>query len=238
MSEYTEPAGGGPPAGDVTDEPIAARRPRRGSRKVIGPFTVRHLAIVNTIIAVALLVLIAVTRPLGASNSSSLVDPQATFYRVSSETQGLEIGQQAPDFVGTGENGQAIRLTDLDGNPLSIGDLKGRPVWINFWATWCPPCQKETPDLRNAYEAHRKDGLVVVAVSIQEEPGAVRDYVTRYGLTYTIGMDVTGAIMHTYRVFGIPTHYFIDRTGVIRDRVFGPLDAAGMEQRLAKILKP
>jgi hypothetical protein len=51
-------------------------------------------------------------------------------------------------------------------------------------------------------------------------------------------VDVTGAVMHTYRVFGIPTHYFIDRNGIIRDRVFGPLDRAGIEQRLAEILKP
>ncbi len=186
----------------------------------------------------ALLVLFAVTRPLGAVGAGAQSDSQATFYQVSSETQGLEIGQRAPDFVGPGASGQPIRMTDLDGNQVSMADLKGHPVWINFWATWCPPCQKETPDLRDAYEAHRKDGLVLIGISIQEEPAGVREYVTRYGVTYTIGLDVTGAVMHTYRVFGIPTHYFIDRGGIIRDRVFGPLDKAGIEQRLAEILKP
>ncbi len=226
------------PPPDVADEPVAAPRPRRGSRQVIGPFTIRHLALLTTVIAVVLVILVAATRPLGPSSPSAKADPQATFYRIGSDTRGLAIGQRAPDFVGTGADGQAIRLTDLDGHPLSMADLTGHPVWINFWATWCPPCQRETPDLRDAYEAHRKDGLVLVAISIQEEPGAVRDYVTRYGLTYTIGMDVTGAIMHTYGVFGIPTHYFIDRDGIIRDRVFGPLDKAGIEQRLAEILNP
>jgi len=231
---------------EVSDPPTTPRheipdeepRPVTWSRRVIGPFTVRQLAVANATIGLALVVLFAATRPLGASGPSARLDPQATFYRLSSETQGLEIGQRAPDFVGTGDKGQAIRLADLEGNPLSMAELRGHPVWINFWATWCPPCQKETPDLRAAYEAHRKDGLVLVAIDIQEEPAGVRDYVNRYGLTYTIGMDVTGAVMRTYRVFGIPTHYFIDRDGVIRDRVFGPLDQPGIERRLAEILAP
>ncbi len=241
MSEYTDPTVGELPVDPSTDlahGAVATPTARRWSRQVVGPFTFRHIAVLNTVIAVFLVILFAVLQPLGTSGPGAPVNPQSTFYRVSAETQGLEIGQTAPDFVGSGDKGEAVRLTDLDGNPLSMADLKGHPVWINFWATWCPPCQQETPDLRAAYEAHRTEGLVLVAISIQEEPGVVRDYVTRYGLTYTIGMDVTGAVMHAYRVFGIPTHYFIDRAGVIRDRVFGPLTRPGIELRLAEILKP
>ncbi len=239
MSEYTDPTVGDTPA---DQSPDVVRGPAtvptsRWSRQVLGPFTVRHLLVLNSVIAVALIVLFAVSQPLGAANTGAAV-PQSTFYQVNSETQGLEIGQVAPDFVGTRDTGEAVRLTDLDGKSLSMADLKGHPVWINFWATWCPPCQKETPDLRDAFERHRGAGLILLGISIQEEPATVRDYVARYGLTYTIGMDVTGAVMHTYRVFGIPTHYFIDRNGIIRDRVFGPLDKAGIEQRLAEILKP
>ena len=241
MSEYTDREGGEPPTAppaEIAAEIAPPPRPRRGSRQVIGPFTIRHLAVANAVIAVALGILFVVTRPLGTASGGAQSDPQSTFYRVSSETQGLEIGQRVPDFVGTDDNGQPFRLADLDGRPLSMADLKGHPVWINFWATWCPPCQKETPDLRDASEAHRQDGLVLIGIDIQEEPTGVREYVNRYGLTYTIGMDVTGAVMHTYRVFGIPTHYFIDRNGIIRDRVFGPLDRSGIEQHLAEILKP
>jgi len=84
----------------------------------------------------------------------------------------LEIGQRAPDLVGTGDNGQQTRLTDLDGHPLSIADLEGHPVWINFWATWCPPCQKEKPDLRDAYEAHRAQGLVLVGIASRRRGAA------------------------------------------------------------------
>lgn len=242
MIEYTDPAAGGPaaaPTSDVDRAPASQPGTRRGSRQVIGPFTVRHLLALNTVIAVALVVLFAVSQPLGtAVSGAAAVGPQSTFYSVNSETQGLEVGQVAPDFVGTADSGGTVRLTDIDGHPISMAELRGHPIWINFWATWCPPCQHETPDLRDAFERHRAEGLVLVGISIQEEPGTVRDYIARYGLTYLIGMDVTGAVMHTYHVFGIPTHYFIDRAGIIRDRVFGPLDEAGIEQRLAEILKP
>jgi len=239
MSEHPDASPADPPdAGEVPLEVASEPRLRWGSRRVIGPFTLRHLVVANTVIAIVLVLLFAATQPLGPSNSPTPADPRSTFYRISAETQGLEIGQRAPDLVGTGGDGQLVRLMDLDGHPLSMADLKGHPVWINFWATWCPPCQKETPDLRAAYEAHRADGLVLVGIDVQEEDGVVRDYVTRYGLTYTIGMDVTGAVFRAYRVFGLPTHYFIDRDGIVRDRVFGPLDRPGIEQKLAEIMGP
>lgn len=238
MSEYTE----APPAetvasseGPMTEGGVEPPT-RPGSRKVIGPFTVRHLLVVNSLIALVALVLFAVTQPLGRSDTTKGADVASTFYRIGAETQGLEIGQRAPDLVGAGDDGRQIGLTDLDGRTLSLASFKGRPVWINFWATWCPPCQKETPDLRDAWEAHEKDGLVFVAIDVQEDTQTARDYAAKYGLTYTIGMDVTGAVFRTYRVFGLPTHYFIDRDGIVRDRVFGPLDRAGIEQKLAEIM--
>ena len=225
------------PATDVAAEVPPQPSSRRGSRQVIGPFSVRHLVVANTVIAVVLVILFAAVQPLGNTNPSAVANPQATFFRLGSATQGLQLGEAAPELTGT-DNGQSITLMDLDGRPISLAALRGHPVWINFWATWCPPCQRETPDLRAAYEAHRKDGLVLIGIDVQEESGTVRDYVTRYGLTYTIGMDVTGAVFHTYRVFGLPTQYFVDRNGVIRDRVLGPLDRAGMEQKLAEIINP
>jgi peroxiredoxin len=240
MTEYTDPAPEGAPAPqpDQDEAGLVHRPPRRGSRPVVGPFTVRHLFIFNAVIAAAVVVLFAFSQPLGVSSSGGLVNPQSTFYLVGAASQGLDIGQAAPDFIGTDDNGQSVRLTDLNGRPISIVDLKGHPLWINFWATWCPPCQHETPDLEAAFQAHQNEGLILLAISIQEVPSTVSDYVSRYGLTYTIGMDVSGAILHTYHVFGIPTHYFVDRNGIIRDRVFGPLDRAGIERRLAEILGP
>jgi cytochrome c biogenesis protein len=186
---------------------------------------------VSGAVAAALVVAFLVTRPIGSSGPVPSIDPNA-FYRVAAEQEGLQVGQRAPDFVGR-VNDQEVRLTDIDGRQLSISAFRGRPLWINFWATWCPPCQRETPDLRAAYEAHRREGLVLVAISIQEPADIVREYVTRYGLTYTIGLDVSAAIMRTYGVYGLPTHYFVDRDGVIRDRWYGPLSRAQIEERLS-----
>ena len=239
MSEDPEPPTADPIEASEDSLELGGEPPaRRGSRRVIGPFTIRHLVVANTVIAVALVVLFVGTRPLGVSNPTSQADPGGTFYRIGTETQGLDVGQRAPDLVGIGDNGQQVRLTDLAGRPLSMASLEGHPVWINFWATWCPPCQRETPVLEAAYEAHRADGLILIGVDVQEEAGGVRDYVTKYGLTYTIGMDVTGAVFRAYRVFGLPTHYFIDRNGIIRDRIYGPVSQAIVDKKLAEILGP
>ncbi|MGI8658512.1 MAG: TlpA family protein disulfide reductase, partial [Candidatus Limnocylindria bacterium] len=150
--------------------------------------------------------------------------------------QGLSVGQSAPDF-GDGQDGAPF--LDLDDKPISMADFKGRPLWVAFWATWCPPCQQETPDLRATYEAHRNEGLQVLAVDVQEPPEAAREYARAYGLTYKIGVDATATVMKRYGVFGLPTHYFIDTDGIVRDRYFGPLTRDEMERRVALIgLKP
>ena len=110
-------------------------------------------------------------------------------------------------------------------------------MWINFWASWCPPCQQETPDLRATFRAYQADGLALVSIDVQEDPATVRAYAKRYDLGYTVALDLTGSAVAIYRVFGLPTHYFVDREGVIRDRYFGPLTREQMEQRVAAIIE-
>lgn len=226
-----------PDIGRSTREALPPEPSSHGRRRaVIGPFTVRHLIAINSAIAIAAVLLFVATRPLGVPTAPEVV-PGATFYQISAETQGLQLGQRAPDFVG--QNGdQEVGLTDLDGREVRLADFKGRPVWVVFWATWCPPCQQETPDIRAVYEANRDAGLVVLAIDVQEDVGTIRRYADRYGLTYTIGVDTYAAIMKTYGVFGLPTHYFIDRTGVIRYRYFGPLKRDQMDQSISLISQP
>ena len=85
--------------------------------------------------------------------------------------------------------------------------------------------------------AHADDGLAVVAISVQETTAEdVRSYVERYGLDYTVGFDATSAVFHTYRAFGLPTQYFLDRDGVIRNVVLGPVNRAQAEQILAPLM--
>jgi thiol-disulfide isomerase/thioredoxin len=149
---------------------------------------------------------------------------------------GLSVGQAAPELVGS-VDGHEVGLVDLDGRPVRLADLRGRPVWINFWATWCPPCQEETPVLREVYERHRDD-IALVAVSVQETtPEDVRRYATTYDLGYTIGFDATSAVFKAWHGFGLPTHYLLDADGVIRQVYYGPLTVDQVEGFLAPLLE-
>ncbi len=216
----------------IPEQPDSATSP--GARPNRRRLTLRRLGLINwAVVGVAVVAFVA-TRPIDSGRAPVAV-PGASFYALGSATPGLQVGQPAPELVG--QSSGAIRLMDLDGLPIALADLRGRPVWIVFWATWCPPCQSETPDLRAAYEAHRKDGLVLIAIDLQEPADVVRAYVEKFGLTYRIGLDQTGAVSATYGVFGLPTHYFIDRQGVIRDRNFGPLTRDQMEARIAALVQ-
>ena len=209
--------------------------PKQRPRGLIGPFTARQIGVFNAVVVAVALGLLLITRPLEPSYVAPSFAPGATFYQIGAATQGLKVGERIPDFAGT-DGGRSVQLTDLTGRPIALSDFAGHPLWINFWATWCPPCQQETPDLNAAFQAHTQDGLVLLAIDIQEPADVVADYVKTYGLTYEVGLDVTAAVMRTFGVFGLPTHYFVDRDGIIRSVHYGPLTRAQIEDQLAPIL--
>jgi thiol-disulfide isomerase/thioredoxin len=110
-------------------------------------------------------------------------------------------------------------------------------VWVNFFASWCPPCQGETPVLREIAEKYKDQGLEVVGVSVQETTADdVHEYAERYELPYTIGFDGSGHVFHEYRVYALPTQFFIDPDGAIRFVAQGPLSVEGASQRVEAIL--
>jgi peroxiredoxin len=215
---------------------MAGQPSDRWRRPLVGPFTLAQVLAVFAAIVLTGLVLVFVNTPLAHPPSPGLPTPGSGFVPVGDAIEGLRVGDLAPELAGT-ENGQAVQLSDLDGNPIRLADLRGHPVWINLWATWCPPCQEETPVLRDAYEAHAAQGLELVAVSVQETTADdVRAYVERYDLGYTVGFDATSAVFHTYKAFGLPTQFFLDRDGVIRQVVLGPVTRDQVEQILAPLL--
>ncbi|MDP8905404.1 MAG: TlpA family protein disulfide reductase [Chloroflexota bacterium] len=203
--------------------PDRPERTRRVDRALVGPFSARHLALVAGAVAIIALALLVLMAPIGPPPAATPPRPGSGFFQVGDAVAGLRPGDRAPELEGT-FNGQPVQLSDLDGEPIRLAELRGRVVWLNFWATWCPPCQEETPVLRDLHERYADDGLELVAVSVQETSVEdVRDYVETYDLGYTVGFDATSAIFHTYRVFGLPTQFFIDRDGVIRHIVLGPV---------------
>ena len=141
-----------------------------------------------------------------------------------------EKGRAAPDFL----------LQQLDGSPLRFSELQGRPVLVNFWATWCPPCRKEMPLLIETYDANKERGFVVVAVNLQEGDGPVRRFAEEFGIDFPVVMDRTGQVAETWRVGGpirgLPASYFVDEDGVIQDVYFGGMNEDVLRERLAKIL--
>ncbi len=135
-------------------------------------------------------------------------------------------GQPAPDFA----------LPALDGTPRRLSDLHGRPVLLNFFATWCVPCRVELPEFERAAERYRDRGLVVLLVDVQEEPEAVAAFVRDLGLRSPVVLDRTGEVAARYRVQGLPSSFFVGRDGLIRVTRLGVLDRALLERGLARIL--
>ena len=216
--------------------PPAPAPPGRWSQRLVGPFTLTHIAaLVGTLLATVVLITV-LTAPISSPVATPAPQPGASFFVIGERTEGLAVGQVAPELTGI-HDGQTVTLTDLDGDPVRLADLRGRPVWVNFWASWCPPCQVETPVLRDVFAAHAADDLALVAVSVQEaSPDEVRRYADTYGLDYTIGFDGTSDVFHAWHGYGLPTHYFIDADGIIRAVHYGPLSATAAEELLTTII--
>lgn len=207
----------------------------------MGPFSGRQLAAAFAIVVLAGILLVAVTTPLGTiGGAPSVVDPRATAFIIkAAPAEGLRPGDLAPEFELTQADGTTYQLSDLDGNPIRLADLRGKAVWVNFWATWCPPCQAELPVLRDLAERYADRGLVLVAISVQEtQPSDVKAYSERYQLGYKIGFDGSGLIFDRYKSFALPTHFFIRPDGIIRAVEARPLIEAQAIPLIEAILPP
>ena len=207
-------------------------------RGLIGPFTGRQLLFGFGAVIVAIVGLTIVTTPLGNTAGGPVFeDPLGTPFIIGPAVEGLRVGDIAPDFDVPLDDGTTYQLHDLDGNPVRLEDLRGKAVWLNFFATWCPPCQGETPILRDLAERYEDQGLEVVGVSVQETTADdVQAYAERYQLPYTIGFDGSGHVFHQYRVYALPTQFFIDPDGRIRYIAQGPMSEEGASQRIESIL--
>lgn len=210
------------------------QRERHG---LVGPFSGRQLLAAFVAIVVAVIVLVGVTTPLGTTGGNLLTDPRATPFLIGAPTEGLQPGSLAPELTVALQDGGTFQLTDLDGHPIRLADLRGKVVWLNFWASWCPPCQHETPILRDLSERYRDRGLEIIGISVQETtPADIAAYAERYQLKYTIGFDTSGLVFHTYKVYALPTQFFIDTQGVIRQVLNGPVDEDGAAALIESML--
>jgi len=142
------------------------------------------------------------------------------------ESQALaERGKPAPDF----------EITFPDGTKLRLSDLKGKPVLVNFWATWCKFCEREMPAIQAAYDKYKAEGFVVIAIDSKESKGTVAEFISDRNLTFTVAIDPTDAVFRKYRGGGWPHTVFVDKQGIVSDMYTGQLSAAQLEQFISKI---
>jgi thiol-disulfide isomerase/thioredoxin len=222
----------------VADRPTFSHVPER--RGFIGPFSRRQVLGAAIAVIAAGAILVGITAPLGRVTPGGPGDPQATpFVLGPAPANGLRVGDIPPELTIVGPDGTPAPLLDLSGKPVRLADLRGKAVWINFWASWCPPCQSETPVLRDLADAYRDRGLAVVGISVQEtSPENVAAYVARYQLQYTDAADSTGDVFRTYRLYALPSQFFIGPEGAIRAIVPAPMTVAGATALIESILPP
>jgi cytochrome c biogenesis protein CcmG/thiol:disulfide interchange protein DsbE len=145
---------------------------------------------------------------------------------VSGEQRAPVVGQTAPQ----------IAAVAVDGSPIDLDALRGNVVLINFWATWCPPCRAEMPAIEAAYQAYAAQGFEVIAVTNDQNPELVPLFLREFGLTFPAVLDRDNAINAAYRVNGLPTSLFIDRSGTVRAVHHGQMTQQQIEADLLPLL--
>lgn len=137
------------------------------------------------------------------------------------------VGRPAIDFA----------LNLFDGGTLSLSGLRGKPVVVNFWASWCPPCREEAATLEKTWRAYKDKGVVFVGVDIQDTEAAARAYIEEFHVTYPNGPDRDGKITIDYGVSGIPITFFINREGQIVNRWVGAITEPLLVAQVEALLK-
>jgi thiol-disulfide isomerase/thioredoxin len=124
----------------------------------------------------------------------------------------------------------------VGGGAIDIANLRGKPVWVNFMQTTCPPCVDEFPIMNRFAVRHAEDGLVVIAIDIREEEGLVASFAQSLGATFPIGLDPDGDAQRTWGAFALPVHYWIDAQGIVRDGALGGIGPDVMARGLRTIM--
>lgn len=154
----------------------------------------------------------------------------ATAANASQQPASPRQGFAAPDFT----------LELLGGGEVTLSELRGKPVVVNLWASWCPPCRAEMPAIQKVYQDYQDLGLVVLGVNTtnQDNEADAAAFVRQYKLTFPIPLDRDGAVSVRYELRGLPTTFFVDREGMIRSVVVGgPMSEAMIRSKVEDLLK-
>jgi cytochrome c biogenesis protein CcmG, thiol:disulfide interchange protein DsbE len=145
-------------------------------------------------------------------------------------TGSLVVGKPAPDF----------KLATIDGMSVSLSQFRGRPVLVNFWATWCIPCREEMPELVRSYEAHKAEGFVILGSNLTYTDSLpdVQTFIKEFKMTFPVLLDKDGAVAERlYQIPGVPTSVFVKRDGTITHIQIGKMTPQQVDQFVGEILK-
>jgi cytochrome c biogenesis protein CcmG, thiol:disulfide interchange protein DsbE len=152
-----------------------------------------------------------------------------------SSTNAANQGDQTPQHAHVGSPAPDWTEPKAGGGTLELSSLKGKAVYLNFFATWCPPCNEEAPAINALQQKYASQGLQVVGVDVLENAGAAQKFRDEHKLVYPALAD-SGTLRDEYNINGLPVHVFIDRTGIVRNVVVGELSPAEMDENVQKLL--
>jgi peroxiredoxin len=184
------------------------------------------------LLILAVLVVVAVVLPAGAA----LLGRRQPVPELEVRTPPSSVSTAARAYP-PGTPAPALRLEGLDGGRVDLAALRGRPVVVNFWATWCDPCVREFPLLRQAAATHRPDRLAVVGVLTNDRPAAARAFVRRHHATWPVGIDPDAATAGRWGAVGLPHTFFIRPDGTLASHQLGELTQAALDRQLALIVR-
>jgi len=121
-------------------------------------------------------------------------------------------GKLAPDFT----------LPTMDGKAMTLADYRGKVVFLNIWATWCPPCREEMPSMQNLHEKFKGKDFAMLTISIDEDTELVRPFMEELGLTFPVAFDPEQTVASQYGITGVPETFLIDKNGVVMHHIVGP----------------
>jgi peroxiredoxin len=145
---------------------------------------------------------------------------------------------RTPPPLGRGAAAPPFELAKLDGGAVSLASLRGQVVLVNFWATWCAPCEEEMPAMARLYQALRDQGFELLAISVDDTPEDVRRFKERLAIPFPVLLDTDKQVSELYQTYRYPESFLIDRHGVIIERYIGPKawDASEYIERVRSVL--
>ncbi len=138
----------------------------------------------------------------------------------------------APKDAESTEKAADFTLTDLNGNKVSLKDFRGKKVYLNFWASWCPPCRLEMSDIQKVYEKYQDKDLVVLTVNLGEDKNTVENFIHRNNYSFRVLLDSDQSAAQAYDITSIPVSYFIDSEGNVMSERIGAMTLEQMESNI------